>query len=562
MGNGIEFNLNTTMLIHLSIKNYALIAFSSINFSNQLSIITGETGAGKSILLDALGLVLGKRADLNALRDKETKCVVEAHFDISKYKLASFFETNDLDFEDITVLRREILPSGKSRAFINDSPVTLSILQELGTFLLDIHSQHQTQDLSSENHQIQIVDAVAQNDSLLLEYSEVLNKYKKNKKKLIDLQDQQKALSKEQDYNSFILDELLAAELKSGDQEVLETELEKLSNVEFVHENFEKAVAIFSDEQYGVLNLLKELKTSLLKNATIDVSYHDLFERVQSAEIELKDVFDEVENQSEKLIKDPIQLELINGKLQQIYSLQKKHFVNSVDELLEIQEDLNSKLFKVEGLAEEIEKLLQAETAFENTLNGLAIDIRTNREAVIPELITKIKDIINPLGMPNANFKFELTSSEKFLSNGKDHMEWLFSANKGMDFGLLKKTASGGEMSRIMLAIKAILAEYSHLPTIIFDEIDTGVSGDVANKMGDIMREMSKSMQVLAITHLPQVAAKGSQHFKVSKDHNVEQTVSEIKLLSSEERVREIAQMLSGENITDSAISHAKELLQ
>lgn len=549
------------MLTHLSIKNYALIAFSSIDFSNQFSIITGETGAGKSILLDALGLVLGKRADLNALRDKENKCVVEAHFNISNYNLNTFFEENDLDYDASTVLRREILPSGKSRAFINDSPVTLAVLQELGTFLLDIHSQHQTQDLSSENHQIQILDAVANNQNSVLNYQQILSEYKVNKKKLIELQEEQKSLSKEQDYNSFLLDELIAADLKSGEQEILESELEKLSNVEFVHEHFEKSAAILSDEQYGIINLLKELKTSIQKVSPIDLAYHDLFERVQSAEIELKDVLDEVENQSEKLIKDPIQLELINGKLQQIYALQKKHFVNTIDELLEIQEDLNSKVFKVEGITEAIEKLLQAEIEFETQLNEIAAQIRNNRELIIPKLIEEIRAIISPLGMPNANFKFDLTPTDKFLSNGKDHIDWLFSANKGMDFGILKKTASGGEMSRIMLAIKAILAKYSHLPTIIFDEIDTGVSGDVANKMGEIMKEMSKNMQVMAITHLPQVASKGHQHFKVSKDHNSEQTVSEIKLLSTEDRIKEIAQMLSGENITDSAISHAKELL-
>ena len=549
------------MLIHLSIKNYALIAFSSIDFSNKLSIITGETGAGKSILLDALGLVLGKRADLNALRDKETKCIVEAHFDISKYNLNYFFEENDLDFDNTTVLRREILPSGKSRAFINDSPVTLSILQEIGTFLLDIHSQHQTQDLSSENQQMQIIDAVAKNEDLVLKYQEILNQYKKNKKELLQLQEEQKALSKEQDYNSFLLEELIAAELQSGQQEILETELEKLSNVEFVHEHFEKSTAILSDEQYGVLNLLKELKASLQKVSPIDVSYNDLFERVQSSEIELKDILDELEIQSEKLVKDPVQLEVINGKLQQIYALQKKHYVSTIDELLLIQEDLNSKVFKVEGLSEAIEKLLENEVVFENQLNDLALAIHASRSEVIPTLIEEIKSIITPLGMPNANFKFELSVSDKFLSNGKDHIEWLFSANKGIDFGILKKTASGGEMSRIMLAIKAILAKYSHLPTIIFDEIDTGVSGDVANKMGEIMKEMSNNMQVMAITHLPQVASKGYQHFKVSKDHNSEQTVSEIKLLSTDERIKEIAQMLSGENITESAISHAKELL-
>ena len=549
------------MLASLSIKNFALIEKLSIDFSRGFSIITGETGAGKSILLGALGLVLGKRADLTSLKDKEEKCVIEAQFDISKYNLKPFFEANDLDYEDQTIIRREILPSGKSRAFINDSPVNLNELQELGVFLIDIHSQHQTQELSDENIQFQIIDAIAGNLDLVLEFASVLKTYKQDKSKLSNLFSELKEAKKEQDYNAFLLEELFSAKLVSGQQEELESVFEQLNNVEFIKENLDKSLAVANEEQFGVLQNLKEIKTSLQKIISISSEYNALFERTNSMVIELDDIVSEINSLSEKLINDPEKLELINQKLQTIYSLQKKHQVTTIDELLQIQNELESKVVSVDNLESEIKRLEDVIEIKESELNSKATIIRENRLKAVPVLSEKLIHFLEQLGMPNARFKIEVKETQNFSSNGKDEIQFLFSANKGSDFGMLKKVASGGEMSRIMLAVKAILAQYSKLPTIIFDEIDTGVSGEIANKMSEIMKQMSKDMQVFAITHLPQIAAKGNEHFKVFKTTIGNQTQSELKLLTVEERVVEIAEMLSGKDISDSAINHAKALL-
>ncbi len=549
------------MLTLLSIKNFALIEQLEMNFSNQFSIITGETGAGKSILLGALGLVLGNRADLSSLKDKEQKCVIETHFNLAKYNLKPFFEANDLDYEEVTIIRREILPSGKSRAFINDSPVNLEELKELGTFLIDIHSQHQTQELSNEEYQIQILDAIANNGSTVATYKENLSSYKSIKSELKKLKETKDSLSKEADYNSFLLEELLAANLKEGEQAELEITLEKLSNVEFIKENIDKSLAIANEEQIGIIQNLKEIKFSLQKIAAISTEFKDLSERVTSILIEFDDISSELNSQAEKLVNDPEKLEIVNQKLQLIYSLQKKHNVASVEELLVIQNDLDSKVVLADDLDNQISKLESQVEKDSIILEELANQISENRQKAIPVLTEEIVMILTQLGMPNARFQFEIKPAQSFLLSGKDEVQLLFSANKGTDFGLLKKVASGGEMSRIMLAVKSILANYSKLPTIIFDEIDTGVSGEIAHKMGDIMKEMSAKMQVFAITHLPQIAAKGNQHYKVYKQDQGESTVSELKLLSPEERIVEIAEMLSGKDISDSALTHAKALL-
>lgn len=549
------------MLTHLSIKNFALIEQLEMNFSERLSIITGETGAGKSILLGALGLVLGKRADLTSLKDKEQKCVIEAHFQIDKYNLQTFFSDNDLDYEATTIIRREILPSGKSRAFINDSPVNLNELQELGEILIDIHSQHQTRELSEEAYQIQILDAIAGNAEILSEYKKNLSEYKSDKMKLKKLISDKEALAKEQDYNTFLLEELLTANLKAGEQLQLESIFEKLNNVEFIKEALDKSLVLANEEQIGVLQNLKEIKTALSKIAGLSPEFNELAERVSSVLIEFDDIYEALSNQSEKLINDPEQLEIVNQKLQAIYSLQKKHQVNSVEELLVIQNELDEKLVLSDDLDTGIHKL-ENEIAQKITVLNQVADVITNkRKAAVPVLTEKITAILSQLGMPNARFQFEIKTSEDFTVFGKDEIQLLFSANKGTNFGLLKKVASGGELSRIMLAVKAILAQYSKLPTIVFDEIDTGVSGEIAHKMGDIMKEMSKDMQVFAITHLPQIAAKGQQHYKVFKSIQGESTISELKLLSAEERIVEIAEMLSGKDISDSALNHAKALL-
>jgi len=549
------------MITSLSIKNYALIEKLSIDFSKGFSIITGETGAGKSIILGALGLVLGKRADLTSLKNKEEKCVIEAQFEISKYNLKEFFQANDLDYEDDTIIRREILPSGKSRAFINDSPVNLQELQDLSLFLIDIHSQQQTQELSDESVQFKIIDAIASNFDTISTYQKVLKTYKSDKSKLNALLKRQSDSGKEQEYNTFLLNELIAAKLKSGEQEELEADFEKLNNVEIIKESIDKSLVVANEEQFGVFHNLNEIKASLQKIAPFSPEYQNLFERITSVAIEFDDVSRELQNASEKLLNDPEKLELINQKLQLIYNLQKKHQVTSVDELIEIQSNLENAVLELGNIEEEIAALSKSIEEKVIELDAFSATIHQNRVNAIPVLSNKLISILETLGMPNVRFQMELLPSETYFQNGKEELQFLFSANKGTDFGLLKKVASGGEMSRIMLAVKAILAQYSKLPTLIFDEIDTGVSGEIAIRMGEIMKEMSAKMQIFAITHLPQIAAKGDSHFKVFKSTVADDTQSELKLLTPDERIIEIAQMLSGANISDSALNHAKQLL-
>lgn len=549
------------MISSLSIKNYALIEKLTIDFSRGFSTITGETGAGKSIILGAIGLVLGKRADLTSLKNKEEKCIIEAHFEIAKYNLKPFFEANDLDYEEETIIRREILPSGKSRAFINDSPVNLQELQELSMFLIDIHSQQQTQELSDENVQFKIIDAIANNKETIIEYQLLLKTFKSDQSKLNSILKRQSESKKEQEYNTFLLDELVAAKLKAGEQETLEADFEKLNNVEIIKESLDKALAIANEEQIGVRNNLNEIKISLQKIGSFSTDYSAILERVSSLTIEFDDISQEMNRFSEKLINDPEQLDLISQKLQVIFNLQKKHQVSTVEELLDIQLNLENAVLELGNMEEEITMLNKSIESKRVELDELADKIHSNREKSIPVLSQKLIAILETLGMPNVRFKIDITGSENYFSNGKDELEFLFSANKGTDFGLLKKVASGGEMSRIMLAVKAILAQYSKLPTLIFDEIDTGVSGEIAIRMGEIMKEMSREMQIFAITHLPQIAAKGEAHFKVSKATVGEDTQSELKLLNQDQRIVEIAQMLSGTIVSESALNHAKALL-
>lgn len=549
------------MITSLSIENFALIEKLAINFTSGFSIITGETGAGKSILLGALGLVLGKRADLSSLKNKEEKCIIEGHFQLSKYNLKSFFEANDIDYDDDTIIRREILPSGKSRAFVNDSPVNLQVLQDLSSYLIDIHSQHQTQELADENFQFEIIDAISKNQELIAKYRLILKQYKNDLVALSNLKSKLESLQKEQDYNTFLLEELLLAKLKSGEQEALESEYEQLNNVEFIKENLDKSLILSNEEEFGILQNLKEVKFALQKNAAFSMDYNSIFERIESVSIEFQDVINEMRRLSENLFNDPERLDFVNQKLQMVYNLQKKHQVTSVEELLEVQANIENKVISVGTLESDIRSLEENLSHSVIKLDALALSIRESRLKSAPLLASKLIAILEQLGMPHVRFNMAINESENYLANGKDELQFLFSANKGSDFGLLKKVASGGEMSRIMLATKAVLAQYSKLPTIIFDEIDTGVSGEIANKMGDILFEMSQNMQVFAITHLPQIAAKGKVHFKVFKVTENEQTQTELKLLTSDERVTEIAQMLSGTVVTDSALNHAKALL-
>lgn len=549
------------MITSLSIENFALIEKLSIQFSNGFSTITGETGAGKSILLGALGLVLGKRADLTSLKNKEEKCIVEATFFLKNYSLQQFFIDNDLDYEDETIIRREILPSGKSRAFINDTPVNLQELQDLSAFLVDIHSQHQTQDLSDDLYQFQIIDSVANNFDLLGEYKIALKDYKAIISLIEEKKSELSSVIKEQDYNTFLLEELFNAKLQGLDQAELESTYEKLNNVELIKEQLQKISSIANDEQFGVIQNLKEIKLTFQKITGFSKEYESLYERLNSIIIEFDDIEKETSNQAESLLSDPELLESVNQQLQDIYSLQRKHNVTSVAELLDIQNDLDQKVISVTTLEDEIAALEKKSVEVESHLRKIAKEINLKRNQSVPVLVEKTQSILSQLGMPNAKIKLDINATDKFFTNGSDEIQLLFSANKGSDFGLLKKVASGGELSRIMLSIKSILAQHSKLPTILFDEIDTGVSGEIAHKMGEIMKQMSQSMQVLSITHLPQIASKGAEHFKVFKKEEDNHTITQIVKLNDQERINEIAQMLSGSTITESALNNARELL-
>ena len=549
------------MLSSISIKNYALINELHIDFSSGLSIITGETGAGKSILLGALGLVLGNRAELSTLKNTTKKCVVEAVVGIDKYNLEDFFETEDIDYEPNTILRREILPSGKSRAFVNDTPVTLSVLTLLRAKLIDVHSQHQTLQVSDQQFQFQLLDAVANNESKLASYERGLSSYTLEKKRLEEIQLAQREATLQYDYNAHLYNELLEAKLIEDEQELLEEKLEKINNVEEIKQNLSEALQLATDDTIGIQNLLYSLEQKLAKISMYSKEYQELSYRISSVKIELVDIIGEIETANESVDFNPSEADQLNDRLQLIYNLQKKHYVNSISELLSIQSTLSEKVSRVENS----EQLLAEQEAIveeiANKLDIIALKISDARNKIIPKLSKQLENVLADLGMPHARFQIQNTLSENYYKNGKDVLQFLFSANKGGQYGELKKVASGGELSRVMLAIKKILSENSQLPTIIFDEIDSGVSGEISNKMAHIMSQMSQKMQVITITHLPQIAAKGNQHYKVFKEEVNNITTTNLKQLSEDERIVEIAEMLSGKNISDSALIHARELL-
>lgn len=549
------------MLTSISIKNYALINELHIDFASGLSIITGETGAGKSILLGALGLVLGNRADTSTLKDVNHKCIVEANLQIGKYNLQRFFELEDLDYESNTIIRREILPSGKSRAFVNDTPVTLSVLNAFRSKLIDIHSQHQTMQLSNQEFQFQLLDAFAKNESKLASYQRGLEKYTVSKKKLEELQQNQREANLQYDYNLHLYNELVEANIVEDEQIGLEEKLEKINNVEDIKLNLSEALHISNDETIGVQNLLYTLENRLQKIAPFSKEYQELVERITSVKIELDDIVSELETANESVDFNPSEAEQLNDRLQLLYNLQKKHYVSSNQELLVIQEQLSEKVSIVENAEQHILAQENELKQITDKLDDLAKKISEARKKIIPKLSKELEAILDNLGMSQARFSIKNSLSENYYKNGKDTLQFLFSANKGGQFGELKKVASGGELSRIMLAIKKVLCENSQLPTIIFDEIDTGVSGEISNKMASIMSTMSQQMQVITITHLPQIAAKGNQHYKVYKEEVNNSTTSSLKKLSADERIVEIAEMLSGKDISDSALTHARELL-
>ena len=549
------------MLASISIKNYALINELHIDFSSGLSIITGETGAGKSILLGALGLVLGNRADSSTLKNTTRKCIVEAILSVEKYNLQDFFETEDIDYEINTIIRREILPSGKSRAFVNDTPVTLSVLTALKSKLIDIHSQHQTLQVSDQQFQFQLLDAFANNESKLASYQRGLTQYTSEKKKLEVILQAQREANLQYDYNAHLYNELLEANLVEDEQEVLEEKLEKINNVEEIKQNLSEALQLTTDDTIGIQNLLYSLENKLTKIAPYSKEYQELSERISSVKIELDDIVSELESANEQVDFNPLEATQLNDRLQLIYNLQKKHYVNSISALLIILEELSTKVSTVENAEQRLLDQETIVTEIANKLDTIALKISEARKRIIPTVSKQLEAILDNLGMSHARFQIQNNITEQYYKNGKDVLSFLFSANKGGQFGELKKVASGGELSRIMLAIKKVMSENSQLPTIIFDEIDSGVSGEISNKMAHIMSQMSQQMQVITITHLPQIAAKGNHHYKVYKEELNNTTTTSLKQLSEDERIVEIAEMLSGKNISDSALTHARELL-
>ena len=549
------------MLSFIHIKNYALIDELKVHFQNGLTTITGETGAGKSILLGGLSLVLGKRVDFSNIKDKTKKSIIECVFQIDSYNLKHFFEANDLDYESETILRREVLPSGKSRAFVNDSPVNLTILQLLGSHLIDIHSQHDNLSLTTNSFQFQIIDALADNSDLLQQYAEERYLYTENSKALIHLKDRRQQLKKEFDYNSFLLNELEESNVLHLSLEDLEVEYATLNNVEFIQSELSFSQQILGEQDRGVIANLMALKQRFQNLKTISNPFEEILNRINSTTIELDDIFSEIERQLEDLEINPERLNVLDGQLKLIQNLFNKHNVSSIEELLTIHSTLQQKTLSIDELDNRI--LSTDNLLHENLkkLNKISKSISKKREGILPKLEVELHDLLQHLGMPQAEFKIRLSQVDDFLSNGKDQLSFLLKTNKGSEFLPISKGASGGELSRIMLAIKYILSKHQQLPTVMFDEIDTGVSGEISNKMAILMQEMSAYMQVFAITHLPQIAAKGAHHFKIYKSVDNDSTLTKIKALNPEERLLEIAQMLGGTQHTKSAKAHAKQLL-
>lgn len=550
------------MLRVLGIKNFALIEDISLEFTDHFSIITGETGAGKSIILGALSLLLGKRADLNSIKDSEKKCIIEGHFSIGSFNLSSLFEALDLDYEEHTIIRREILPSGKSRAFVNDTPVKLSNLSELGVHLIDIHSQHETLSIGNIDYQYSVLDTVAQNSKVKHDYKVNFKLLSEHKRHFEELKFNQVKADETYDYNVFLLSELKEAKLKTGLQEELESEQRKLSHIEELEEKLGQSFQHLDEESMGVISQLREVNLQMRKAAQLDTNLEELYRRVESILIEAEDISSETQSQLESLELDPKVLDQINTQLQHIYNLQKKHHVSNVEGLIETQNELEEQV-SVKENAEQALREGQAKIDDQTEkLKSIAKTLFKSRQDTIKVISSSVESMLSDLGIPDAKFEVRGSYTNVFTPKGADEFEWVFSANKGSALQDLKKVASGGELSRITLAIKSLLAEFENLPTIVFDEIDTGVSGDIATKMGSIMKKMSSSLQVVSITHLPQIAGMGEQHFKVYKTTENEKTRSNIKILKGQERVVELAEMLGGDKTSVSALAHAQSLLK
>jgi DNA repair protein RecN (Recombination protein N) len=551
------------MLKRLAIKNYALIDNLDISFSKELNIMTGETGAGKSIILGALALILGQRAESKYFFNQQKKCVIEGIFLLNGFQLNEFFAENDLDYDLETVLRREITSDGKTRAFINDTPVQLSTLKKLGEKLIDVHSQHATLEINDEDFQLLVIDTVAGNQNLLNNYREVFKSFKRAQTQLKDLISQSEQSKSDLDYFQFQFDELNKANLFEGEQNELERELDSLTHAEDIKKSLLSSIAVLSQNEPSAILQIKEAAVSLANAEKYNPEINSLTERLNSCLIEVKDILSEIERIEQSSLINEARLEKVSDRLDLIYSLQKKHRVGSENELITIRDEISNKLNSILFADEDIEKLkAEVDGLYKEVLN-LSIQLDKTRTECIPKVETQVMKTLTEIGMPNAVLQVvkDTLPEGKFDQNGNNQIRFLFSANKGQVPLPMNKVASGGELSRLMLSIKSLIAVHTALPTIIFDEIDTGISGEVALKVGHIMERLSKSMQVIAITHLPQIASKGDTHFRVYKHEKDEITNTNITKLNEEERILELAKMLSGDNPGESAIQNARELL-
>jgi DNA repair protein RecN (Recombination protein N) len=549
------------MLKNLKIKNYVLINQLDVDFTDGLSIITGETGAGKSILLGALGLVLGERSDSKALADKSKKCVIETTFDISQYALADFFKQHDLDFENLTILRREINPEGKSRAFINDTPVNLSVLKELSLLLVDVHSQHQTLNLNNSLFQLFVVDTFAEHKELLNDYRSKYEDFKKSQNHLTELIAREERGKAESDFVQFQWEELEAAQLIEGEKNLLEQELQLLSNTETIVVSLGHLYSFLSEGENSTLYSISQATTTLNQVARFHASLHELLNRMQSCKEEIKDIASEINHLQDRFNHNPQRIEIVNDRLTVYNRLEQKHRVANGDDLLEIKNNLSEKLLAFSSLADEIEKAQKKVIDLKEYLESLATRLTANRKKAAIRLKKQMKQLLDRVVLPDANFEIDIVPLAELNASGKDQIAFRFSANKGIAPQEIIKVASGGELSRLMLCIKTAMANLVALPTIIFDEIDTGISGEVAFKVGAMIEQLAANIQVIAITHLPQMASKGKTHYNVYKKEEKGISQSSIKVLNEQERVVEIAKMLSGVDITDASIENAKDLL-
>ncbi len=549
------------MLQNLHIQNYALIDQLDIEFNSSLNIITGETGAGKSILLGALALILGQRADAAVLKDNTKSCVVEGLFNISNYNLKSFFIENDIDYYDNTIIRRQINESGKSRAFINEIPVNLNVLKDLSALLIDVHSQHENLLLGNGQFHINVLDSFANLSDDLVAYQDLFKQYNSAKIELEKLILESTNSRKDFDFFQFQLNELNLAKLKPDELKELEIFQQQLAHATEIKLSLQSVSEYLSSDSSSAITLLKEAELSLRKISSFFTESEELEKRIESCRIELKDISNEISSQNDRVEVDPNQLEEITARLDLLYSLLQKHRVTNVDELISLRNDIESKVDFISNIDFNLERKQKQLTELENQVGILANNLSQKRKKEIPAIEENIIELLVQLGIKHAAFKVDIQKSESFLSSGIDKVTFLFSANKQIQLQELSKVASGGELSRLMLSLKSLMVKASGLPTIIFDEIDTGVSGEIADKVGNIIQVMAIGMQVINITHLPQIASKGKTHFLVYKDNLSSNSNTRIKLLDSNERVIEIAKMLSGEKLSDAALTNAKELL-